>query len=363
MTESCTGQLGSRKRVPPTRGGYPPRSYPSLDNSSFSILFTLASPRKRLLYLFSRNLGEYYILVAVTITTDRSSNTILSRERRYDPQRPDRFHNNSFKYSRTRSFSKTSRSFFSFLFFSLSPQFHSHIFPLLPFLSFSLSRNYDSTRVHARKHTHIRRLGHWVIVVRCYRVRERRRDGAAPPHCTTFPTHGDNEQPGGAANASSVSVFVHATGRDIDIPVHANKGSLSREQREIARFDRCSDETTHRFIHTHVSGFRGRHDSPRRRQRDDQPSTLCAARAPTRIRSVPLAQRASRFMRAHSIVRDSTDRPSSPVSPSHAFYSNQLFLSSFFWKMTRLRSFRRGANKRRMDDNRRRILLASSPVD
>lgn len=263
---------------------------------------------------------------------------------------------------RVHSRKRLDRSFLFFFFLSLL-NFTVTFFLSFPFF-LSLSRNYDSTRVHARKHTHIRRLGHWVIVVRCYRVRERRRDGAAPPHCTTFPTHGDNEQPGGAANASSVSVFVHATGRDIDIPVHANKGSLSREQREIARFDRCSDETTHRFIHTHVSGFRGRHDSPRRRQRDDQPSTLCVARAPTRIRSVPLAQRASRFMRAHSIVRDSTDRPSSPVSPSHAFYSNQLFLSSFFWKMTRLRSFRRGANKRRMDDNRRRrILLASSPVD
>lgn len=115
--------------------------------------------------------------------TDRSSNAILSRERRYDPQRPDRSHN-SLSYISTAIFIETVLDRFS-VFSNFTVTFF-FTFPF--FLSFFLSSNYE-TRVHARKYTHIRerRLGHWVIVVRCYRVRQRRRDGAAPPHCTTLP--------------------------------------------------------------------------------------------------------------------------------------------------------------------------------
>lgn len=120
-------------------------------------------------------------------------------------------------------------------------------FPFPFFLSFFLSSNY-ATRVHARKHIQERRLGHWVIVVRCYRVRERRRDGAAPPHCTTFPTH-DNE-PGGAATLPPFP-FSYTPLTEISTP-GAREQRQPLPKRETEASIGAGAAKRHRVIHTRI---------------------------------------------------------------------------------------------------------------
>lgn len=114
----------------------------------------------------------------------------------------------------------------------------------------------------------------------------------APLHPTVPFRH---TEPGGAAYASSVSVFVHATGRDIDSRCTRTKA----ENRGTLRSGRCSETTSFIRGQQHTA-FPGRLDLPRRRQSDDQPSTLLCSRADAAPQRSFRATRL-RFMRTPAI--------------------------------------------------------------